>query len=648
MVKRTSIKRKLLVFSFVFYPLILVLGGLAFFISMRRGAYNNANYELTRKVELEKTILETFVKSEINIVLKMADSPLIKRYFLNPADSEVEKIAYNEFSSYRNTFSSKTIFWANDVDKILWFNESAANVIDPENPQEYWYNMTLYDTQSYNFNINYNAEIDKTFLWINAPVFDSGLKAIGIVGTGIDITEFTGPLYMDLPDSDELYFFNKLYEITCSHDTGLILNKTKVDEALGETGKEIINMAKERLISNNVKEIQSFNVKNNAVAIGEVPALDWYAAVIRPITITDILSGAITILFAVMMITILAIFIIYYLFITRIIHRTTDTAGHIFSSLEENDLSVQINVQTHDEIGDMILSLGGFLEKIRTAFALFSQEASTVSAAVNELSSSAKEVTATANEQSASVAEIVSTMENNKNLSMQVSVNTSEVAKMAEKTQRLSRHGADLHEANEDMMSDIRDQNAKIVEEIKNLNDVLSRIDESVQGIDTIADKTKLIAFNAALEASSSGEAGLRFAVVASEIRRFADNVVETALEIKDRITELQSVSNTLISEADIGSRAIDLGYNRMVEQKEVYKDIVNVSENVAVSSQQISSLSKQQEHASEQVFATLKEISLGVRQFVSATASTSVTVDKLNVLSIELAQTLAKYRISG
>jgi methyl-accepting chemotaxis protein len=166
-----------------------------------------------------------------------------------------------------------------------------------------------------------------------------------------------------------------------------------------------------------------------------------------------------------------------------------------------------------------------------------------------------------------------------------------------------------------------------------------------VQFIDSIADRTKTIAFNAALEASSAGEAGLRFAVVASEIRRFADNVVESVVEIKERISELESASGALISEADIGSQAIDSGYNRMVEQKEVFESIVDVSQNVAIRSQQISNFSKQQELASAQVFTALKEISAGVKQFVSATAMTSSASEKLNSMSMELKEALAKYQ---
>jgi methyl-accepting chemotaxis protein len=177
---------------------------------------------------------------------------------------------------------------------------------------------------------------------------------------------------------------------------------------------------------------------------------------------------------------------------------------------------------------------------------------------------------------------------------------------------------------------------------------MIGRINEAIRIIDGIADQTKLIAFNASLEASSSGESGARFAVVAAEIRRFADNVVESTREIKQKIEEVQSASQILITEANNGSRQIDLGYERMSEQKAVFEHIVDNSQNVATRSQQISNLSKQQEYATSQIFTTLKEIAAGVKQFVIATASTSKIADNLNGMSEELKETVNKYRTKG
>jgi len=386
---------------------------------------------------------------------------------------------------------------------------------------------------------------------------------------------------------------------------------------------------------------EASNEANNAAFSLQSASLDRLEILIK-VRISRYMRRFILSLSAALAAAILAFAVIIATVLT--IRRSTVTIGKVFKRLDDNDLSVQLDASSGDELGELMTALGGFLKKLNEAFTSFNGNASMVTNAVFELSSSAMEMTATANEQSASVSEIVSTMENNKNLSAQAAEKTVEVAQLAEETQELSRRGAGLRDANENMMLDILNQNTKIIDIIKNLAEMLSRIDESIQLIDSLADQTKLIAFNAALEASSSGEAGARFSVVAGEIRRFADNVVESSAEIKEKISELQEASQSLITEANNGSKAIKTGYEGMVEQKEVFRNIVEVSRNVANRSQQISGLSKQQELASAQVFSALKEISLGVNNFVSATFLTSATVEKLNSMSVELKETLAKY----
>jgi methyl-accepting chemotaxis protein len=341
----------------------------------------------------------------------------------------------------------------------------------------------------------------------------------------------------------------------------------------------------------------------------------------------------------------LALAVGFVIFITRDINRSVKSLKTLFKGLNENDLTLSLPINSEDEFGDLMTAFNVFLNILRSTFGSFKQSAQLVSSSVFDLSSSSKEITTTANEQSTSVSEIVSTMESSKNLSEQIAIKTTEVAQLANETQELSSKGAELREANQGMMEDIRKQNQKIISEIRNLSDMIIRISEAIRIIDGIADQTKLIAFNASLEASSSGEAGARFSVVASEIRRFADNVVDSTNEIKQKIEEVQGASQTLISEANNGSKQIEIGYERMSEQKTVFEHIVDKSQNVATRSQQISNLSKQQELASTQIFSALKEISAGVKQFVIATSSTSKIADNLNGMSEELKVKVEKYR---
>ncbi|MDR2631939.1 MAG: methyl-accepting chemotaxis protein [Spirochaetaceae bacterium] len=342
--------------------------------------------------------------------------------------------------------------------------------------------------------------------------------------------------------------------------------------------------------------------------------------------------------------TVLLAFFVLTIIILDII-QSANSLKRLFTGLEQNDLALTLTVRSKDEFGELITAINHFFTRLRDVFSAFNHDANLMVIAVYELSSSAKEITTTANQQSASVSEIVSTMENNKNLSEQMAAKTAEVADLTKQTQDLSMKGVELWSANQEMMEEIRAQNGKIINEIKNLSDMIQRINEAIGIIDGIADQTKLIAFNASLEASSSGEAGARFTVVAAEIRRFADNVVDSTRAITQKIEEVQAASQILIAEANNGSKQIDQGYERMVEQRAVFENIVENSQNVATRSQQISNLSKQQEYASSQILTTLKEISTGVKQFVSSTASTSKIADNLNEMSRGLQETIGKYR---
>lgn len=51
-------------------------------------------------------------------------------------------------------------------------------VVDANDPDQYWFNMTMYETELYNFNINYNPDLKVTNLWVNVVVRAEGNKAI--------------------------------------------------------------------------------------------------------------------------------------------------------------------------------------------------------------------------------------------------------------------------------------------------------------------------------------------------------------------------------------------------------------------------------------------------------------------------------------
>ena len=253
---------------------------------------------------------------------------------------------------------------------------------------------------------------------------------------------------------------------------------------------------------------------------------------------------------------------------------------------------------------------------------------------------SAKENAATAQDQSAAVKEIVATMEDNTALSENISQKIQDVSSVAMKTNDTVAEGVEFIEANMKQLQEIADTNLSTINGIKSLGDKIENIWDIVSLINSVADQAKIIAFNAELEANSSSGSGKNFHIVATEIRRLADGIIESTKEIKGRITEIQESSDDLILASENGTEKIQSGVENAKNLESRFTTIKNASEITAESAENITSIIQQQAMASEQILITLKQISAGVQNFSMATDYISQSSEKLKVIATELSET--------
>jgi len=353
---QTSMKRRLTMFSSALFLLILLPGSIAFIILMDRIVHANSGNELVKTVEVERLRLEAFINGKIEIVLKMADSPIIKRFFENPDDPVLEQYAFEEIEAYNRALLEKSMFWINDKDKIYHSTDFEPNIVNPQNQENYWYNMTLYETEIYNLNINHNPDLDTVKLWINAPVINDEKKPIGIVGAGIDLTFFINVIFQDYKGNADLYFFNHTGEITGARDIDHVKDKTNIRNVVGrQTGTEIMDRVKN--ITNG--EIIFFDTKdaNGIVTIGAINVPNWYLAAIHYFTIWDTLQTGMTILFIIMTGVIFAVFLIFNIFAAKLL----EPLQHIIKKINKISSDWELPHQSESAEKDEFETLGEFL-----------------------------------------------------------------------------------------------------------------------------------------------------------------------------------------------------------------------------------------------------------------------------------------------
>jgi methyl-accepting chemotaxis protein len=679
MKRKTSVKRQFLVFSLVLFLLILAGGSGAFMFSMRQVIRINTDNELRQSAEIERGRLQASVNAEIAIALKMADSPVIKRHFLDPADPALRAIAFEEIAGYRRAFTGNNVFWVADADKRYHFGAEYAYTVDPEDSNSYWYPMTMKQTEPYNFNINYDIGLKRTMLWINAPVRDEG-RAIGIAGTGIDISDFIDSIYRNYSGKAALYLFNAAGEVTGAPDMSLVENKASITGVFpGGTGDEIFSHAKNLSGGG----IMSFTASEGEAVVGAIPALGWYITALRPLNTADYLDTPMTALFFAVFAVIVFIFVVFNLFIRVFLKPLGGMVAALNQLASDWDLTKSLEIRRRDELGSLAELLNLTFGKMRELLKEISGQTASLSSigaelavnmnesatAVNEITANLQNIKGRVINQSAGVNETTATME-------QITVNIDRLSGHVEQqTASVSQSSSAIEEmlANIQSVTQTLIKNAGNVRELMSASEIgrggLQEVAADIQEIareseglleinavmENIASQTNLLSMNAAIEAAHAGESGRGFAVVASEIRKLAENsgrqsktIGEVLKKIKASIDKITHSTGNVLNKFE----AIDGGVktvadqeenirNAMEEQGEGSKQILEaigqvneITQQVKGGSTKMLEGSKEVIHESKNLEIVTEEITRGINEMASGAEHINSAINRVNELS--------------
>jgi len=353
--------------------------------------------------------------------------------------------------------------------------------------------------------------------------------------------------------------------------------------------------------------------------------------------------GIIATLAAVLLAALLAFFIV------RGVSKSMKKTLSFASELSKGNLLVQAELDQEDEIG----TLGKNLEALRAnLFNIMKNEirstVQVISDSLVHLSSSSQEISSSSNQQAAAVKEIVSTMEDSDHLSKGIAQKIDHVTELAQATRSKVDDGFSIITSNKEAMEDIKISSDQTLDGIKSLSLKIENIHNIVNIINSIASQTKIIAFNAELEASSAGEAGKNFEIVATEIRRLADKSGNSTGEIRDIIGEIQEAAQNLMEYSRQGTRKVDQGIDLSSRLEVLFRDIRGAADLSAGSASQIATLIQQQVQAFEQILITLRQISQGIDSFVASVKSSRQSSEDLRHQAGELEAILDKFRLDA
>ena len=328
------------------------------------------------------------------------------------------------------------------------------------------------------------------------------------------------------------------------------------------------------------------------------------------------------------------------------LQRNIQTFLDTVMEIAQGDLSRRGQV-TPDVLGNVVDSINVMVEEIAALLADVRHAALRVAANANDMIGATDQMAGGAQAQAREITTVSRGME-----SMSRSVR--EVAKTAEAAAGAARRTLDVAQKGDHAVRDslsgmqrIRGEVQIISKKMKGLGDRSLEISAIVNLIEELASHTNLLALNAAIEAAGAGEAGLRFGVVADEIRKLAERAAKATKDVAALIRTVQTETQEAVAAMEEGTREVEAGYQITVRAEEYLKEIAGTSTTSAELAQGISRTSAQQADGVEGVAKAMHSIAQVAVDTEQAVLQTRKTVEDLVKLADELTRSLSRFKLA-
>ena len=325
----------------------------------------------------------------------------------------------------------------------------------------------------------------------------------------------------------------------------------------------------------------------------------------------------------------------------REIHRQLEAI-----SQGDGDLTVQLQIKSRDEIGDLATAFNRFVVKLRDMVAGLQVSTLRLLDTTTQITEVSTQTGREVETQRMEV-ESVSTAINQLSSSFrEVADNTTQAAQSAEEADRESGNGKQIVL---DMVSKIKN----VAEEVERATAVVSGLGERSQKIESVLDvirgiseQTNLLALNAAIEAARAGEQGRGFAVVADEVRSLAARTYDSISEIQEMIDQLQSGAADAVEAIQDAHRIADASVAPAEQAGESLNQITKTMADISQLNQDISSATDLQHQTVVGVDQSIVNINQVAIQTSNSTEALSNSTLELQALASELESHVGRFKV--
>jgi len=312
----------------------------------------------------------------------------------------------------------------------------------------------------------------------------------------------------------------------------------------------------------------------------------------------------------------------------------------------KGDLTQHLEFGRHDEFGLLIKGFNQMATYLRDLVSQIQQSGIQVTSSITELAATNKQQEVTANEHAATTSEIAAS-------STEIAATGAHLLATMKKLNSLTQNAAFAAAEGQEGLTGIdstmvkmEDATGSIVTKLQILNDKASNIAGMVKTINKVADQTNLLSLNAAIEAEKAGEYGSGFAVVATEIRRLADQTAVATFDIAQMVKEVQSAISAAVMGID---KFAEDAHASVRDVRLTSEQLTGVIEQVEIIKPQVETLTEgidAQTSGANQISEAIGQLNEAAQQTAESLTQTSSSISQLHNAALGLQEGAARFKV--
>ena len=311
--------------------------------------------------------------------------------------------------------------------------------------------------------------------------------------------------------------------------------------------------------------------------------------------------------------------------LTRVVKSLRDIAE------EDGDLTIRIQTNAQDEVGDLVKYFNRFMEKLQRVV----KDIVDTTLPLSDLAQNLNQLTDTTNQnisqQQGAAVHAKQAVDNMNHSVIAVAESAAEAARAADEASSASNNGQQVVNStvtNIQALAQNVEETAEVIRKLENDSNQVGVVLDVIKGI---AEQTNLLALNAAIEAARAGEQGRGFAVVADEVRTLASRTQQSTEQIQQTIERLQTAAHQAVSVMSSGTLQAE---GSVTEANKAGDSLVVIADTIS----RISAMNGQIASSTDDQQAVARQIVGFVDEIYARTDETSQNSDRLASASTELA----------